>query len=752
MTPETKQIFEFAEFRVDLSEKTLLKNDVPVRLTPKALDTLAILVTNAGRLLGKDELMREIWQDRFVEEGNLAFNIKVLRKALGDDAANPRFIETVPRRGYRFIADVRRAASANGSAFATLDDSHEPTTASNLDPESETVQGEVGDLEPHQHSHSKNAAVVDIHKTPDLPAESRSLRSYPYLVLAALAGVFVVAAIGYSTYRLYSAAATATDERLATVDRLTSNGNVVLAALSPDGKFIAYSAGEAGSQSIWLKNIAAGSEKQITLSTEHNSFNSLAFSPDGNYLFYGSKGMLFRLPVLGDTPTRVLSDFGGEIAFSPDGRQFAYIAYPPENRETAALMIADTDGNDRKTAAVSSRPRLFLRSAAWSPDGKFIACVALSADGHQEIAAISVADGSVTAVPSPRWNTVMRIAWKPDGQSLLAVAEESGDLLNQIWSVPFSRGEARRVTGDGYNYQNVAVAADGRSIAAVRSEQSAHLWLMPAGDRQQIKQITTGFGKYDGVFALHWKPDGKIIFANAPSGRAALWQSNEDGSDPKRLAADVTGAAISPDGRFAIFQDSDESGTGLFKMDLEESTRTRLTSGTDDHPAISPDGRSVVFTRFGQDVALWKVAMEGGEPQKITNFAGYPTASVFSPDGSMIAFYRGVSSSTSAPTIAIIPADGGEIMKEFAVPVQFSRNWFARTTVQWSSDGQAVYFISLRDRTSNIFRQPLDGKEPTQITDFKDGLIFNFAFSPDGSKLLISRGSFSRDVILLASP
>jgi len=117
----------------------------------------------------------------------------------------------------------------------------------------------------------------------------------------------------------------------------------------------------------------------------------------------------------------------------------------------------------------------------------------------------------------------------------------------------------------------------------------------------------------------------------------------------------------------------------------------------------------------------------------------------------MIAVYRGVSSNLSPPTIAIIDARDGEILKEFSVPVQFSRNWLSKIAIQWALDGKAVYFLSINDNISNIFRQPVDGGPATQITDFADGLIFNFAFSPDGSKLLLSRGSFSRDVILLAN-
>src|SRR5215213_10528732 len=119
MPAKSKQVYEFATFRLDRSEKVLLNQGKPVPLTPKVFDTLEILVENSGKLLEKDELMRRLWQDHFVEESNLTSNIKVLRKALGDDAARPKFIETVPRRGYRFIGDVKEVPNEDGTNDAT---------------------------------------------------------------------------------------------------------------------------------------------------------------------------------------------------------------------------------------------------------------------------------------------------------------------------------------------------------------------------------------------------------------------------------------------------------------------------------------------------------------------------------------------------------------------------------------------------------------------------------------------------------
>src|SRR5215213_11793784 len=103
-----KQLYEFGEFRLDPREKILTRGGEPVEIAPKGFELLTFFVENHGRLLEKEELMDKIWADSFVEESNLTFNIRQLRVILGDDAHDPKYIKTVRRHGYRFIADVRR--------------------------------------------------------------------------------------------------------------------------------------------------------------------------------------------------------------------------------------------------------------------------------------------------------------------------------------------------------------------------------------------------------------------------------------------------------------------------------------------------------------------------------------------------------------------------------------------------------------------------------------------------------------------
>src|SRR5262249_52762695 len=121
MNQQPQLIYEFGPFRLDAAEHLLLRDGESVSLTPKAFDLLLALVERHGRLLEKEDLMKKVWPDTIVEEANLASNISLLRKALGDGENGHRYIETVPKRGYRFVAQVReQAAGAGVGADATI--------------------------------------------------------------------------------------------------------------------------------------------------------------------------------------------------------------------------------------------------------------------------------------------------------------------------------------------------------------------------------------------------------------------------------------------------------------------------------------------------------------------------------------------------------------------------------------------------------------------------------------------------------
>src|SRR4030095_6218121 len=130
MSSRVKQLYEFGPFRLDPAEHTLLRDGRPIPLRPKVFDILLVLVENRGHLVNKEQLMNSVWTEQFVEEGNINKNISMLRQALGESDSGYKFIETVPKRGYRFVADVREVNDNRNTELAEEDGHEYPTSAS----------------------------------------------------------------------------------------------------------------------------------------------------------------------------------------------------------------------------------------------------------------------------------------------------------------------------------------------------------------------------------------------------------------------------------------------------------------------------------------------------------------------------------------------------------------------------------------------------------------------------------------------
>jgi DNA-binding winged helix-turn-helix (wHTH) protein/Tol biopolymer transport system component len=742
MSHATSLLYRFGDFAIDVDQRVLLSHNKPVSLTPKVFDTLLVLIEHRGRIIEKDELMNRLWPDTFVEESNLTFNIKQLRKALGDDARRPLYIETVARRGYRFVAEVEEISAAVSQVQNRISVGDNGLNSIN-------VNRLVSASENLVRAESFSQGVTAPQSIQSTVPPGR-LKSRTYLVWSSLCLVLIG---GLVVFWWLNARMSAPLMPLK-VERLTSNGKTKAAAISADGKFIAYVIDEESQQSLRLKNIVTGSDIEILPAAVGVALSSVTFSPDDNHVYYRAAQALYQIPVLGGTPKKVLQEFGGRSAnssltFSPDGRQIALIRYSTELNESAAIVIANTDGTNERILATSRRPTLFRRSLDWSPDGSVIACATTTGEGPQEVVTVQVSSGVVSSIPSARWDNISQVAWRADGRALYVVAAElDHEFQAQIWQLSYPSGGSRNLTNDSNIYEGISLTADGRTLIAVRLQQVAHIWLMPSEDSGQARQLTSGFDKYDGTHALGWLTDDQILYGSAPGGRGEIWRIDDAGHNAKQVATHAVSTTASSNGKYLVFQNEDADGFGLFRFDVNDGEKRRLTKGTDLWPTFSPDGTWVVFTRWAEQVALWKVPMEGGEAIKITSIPGYALAPAVSPDGKLVAFFWG---GITSPKIGVVSFQGGEIIKAFDVPVQYFMS-YSKATVEWTRDGKAIHYIALQNGASNIWLQPMDGSSPNQVTTFPAGRIFNFAFSPDGLRLALSRGTFERDAVLIRNP
>ncbi|MEJ7576850.1 MAG: protein kinase [Pyrinomonadaceae bacterium] len=557
------------------------------------------------------------------------------------------------------------------------------------------------------------------------------------------------------------------------VSRLTNTGNAGLAAISPDGKYIAYAMKDAGRQSLWLRQVAAFNSVQIVEPAEVR-YVGATFSNDGNHVYYVVKpknitiGTLFRVPALGGQATKLIPDVDGPVSFSPDGQRLAFVR--GSSKGEYALMLANADGTGEHKLAVRQSPDLYVFSSpAWSPDGSKILCAAGNHAGgsfYENVVEVQVDTGAEKPVSARKWGEITgRINWFSDGSGfVMPASDRESDGLFQLWHVSYPDGTARRITHDFSDYSDLSMTADGSAMVGVRVESTINVWLMSlnggdissrmsrnesAAEARDAKQITFGVDRHDGQGGIAWTPDGKIIYRSRANGRAQIWSMDADGSEQKQLTdpAHVFNpmhASVTTDGRHVLFV-STAGYVNIWRMNTDGGDLKQLTNGRGEFfPSMSPDGKWLVYSSDASGKqTLWKMSLETEEPplQLTHERANFP---VISPDGKWVACNYRDEEGGAQWRIAILPFDGGAPTKIFDIPSASSLR-----PIRWSPDGSAITYISTRDEDSIIWSQPLDGSAPRKLIDFKTDKIFDFAWSRDGRQLALARGAISTDVILV---
>jgi Tol biopolymer transport system component len=546
------------------------------------------------------------------------------------------------------------------------------------------------------------------------------------------------------------------------ITRLTTTGKSTGAAISPDGKIVAYIVNEAGQRSLWVRQVATSRNLQIVEPAEIDYFG-VTLSPDGNYVYYNTGKSndplrdLYQVSVLGGAPKKIMADVDTPVTFSPDGKQFAFMRGEPTKAEWS-LMIANADGMGVRRLAVRKSPQVY-DTPAWSPDGAKIAVSVGDTTGGKvmSVVEVNVEDGTERPITSENWLGVGQLAWLADGSGLVINAADKDTRLQQLWHLSYSEGVARRLTNDLNNYAGVSLAQETGDVVTVRYDQSTNIWIAPGlaaptqqlrasrgggfpVDTKQARQITSGAAKFYGGT---WTPDGRIVYSSDASGNRDLWIMDADGGNQKQLTQEAgtnLSPVVSPDGRYIVFvSDRKDAKHNIWRMGIDGDDPRQLTDGNyDRNPAFSPDGQWVVYTSMGvKQPNLWRISIEGSEPVKLNdNFSVGPQVS---PDGKMIACYYWDEKPDTQLVIALIPFDGGQPVKTFNLPSQF---------IRWNADGSALTYIDSRGGVSNIWSQPVDGGKPVQLTDFKSDQIFAFEWSRDGKQLACARGIVTSDVVL----
>jgi Tol biopolymer transport system component/predicted Ser/Thr protein kinase len=543
------------------------------------------------------------------------------------------------------------------------------------------------------------------------------------------------------------------------ITQLTSDGKVKTAAISPDGRYVAYvvdegsanpffGLGGGGKESLWVRQTSGGNDVRVAHAPDVH-YKQLTFSRDGDFLYAirsqgeNPTGFLYKIPVLGGTEKRLIADLDDVLTFSPDGKEMAFVRFL--NVGHSNLVIANEDGSGERILADCKSPPFFcVNAVAWSPNGRDIVTNAFwgeSSTGRMSPLEFSVQSGSAHALTSQRWAWVGNLEWLQDGRGLIVNAMDLTSAHQQIGFLSYIDGQLRRVTTDTNEYRGVSLTADSRTLATVQQKFAFDSWIASLANAASAKPITSGGNSG----ASTWSPNGKIVFQKIMGqGEINIWVMDSDGSNAKQLTANAGRLnalpRVSPDGRYIVFV-SERTGTAhLWRMDFDGNNPKQLTNSSDDYLwfclDFTPDGKWVVYSRTGADGGIWKVSFEGGQPIRLntTQTAFYPAVS---PDGKMLAYYG---ESLGENGVAVISLDRITPLKRFGI---------AMGPVRWTPDSRSFLYVKNEGGVSNLWTQPISGEPPKQITHFNSLLIADFDLSRDRRELVMSRGTFNRDVVLI---
>jgi len=528
------------------------------------------------------------------------------------------------------------------------------------------------------------------------------------------------------------------------ITRLTNNRNIGLSEISPDGKHIVYVDFEKGHSSLWLRQVAPDSIQEIVPPAKVH-YTDLALSPDGKYAYYvmssdmvSALRALYRVPVFGGAPVKLIDDVYLQFTLSPDGNQLAFTRrYFGEGK--IAMMIANADGSGERRIATRPLNEPY-ESPAWSPDGEVIVCTvgAPGREGNQRgITELRVKDGAERPLTSQKWQSVGRKVWAPDGSGLLFDAFKAEKPRKQIWHLPYPGGEPRPTTIGLDHCGRISLTADLKTMLCSQQNLISDIWLAPEGDSSRARKLGAGM-------TLSWAPDGRIVYESDFDGNRDVWIMNQDGTGGKKLTSGPgrNGAPrVTPDGRYIIFTSLRSGTPQIWRMEIDGSNPVQLTSNDNAQMSdISPDGKWAFYTSAG----IRKVPVAGGEPVTLPamHYTGHPSVA---PDGKSIAYYYREKQPGAKKKIGVMPSGGGQPVWTFDPPGEA----FWTSEIRWTPDGKALLYEAEHNGVSNIWLKPLNGEPPKRLTDFRSEAILAFDLSRDGKHLICTRGGWTFDLVLV---
>jgi Tol biopolymer transport system component/DNA-binding winged helix-turn-helix (wHTH) protein len=747
MSTKTSLTFKFGDFYLDADERRLTFQGQPVPLTPKAFQTLMVLLRHHGRVVEKEYFLNEVWADTFVEEATLAQNILTLRKTLGRFEKDKEFIVTVPRRGYQFVGEVQEI-SGGEEVIAVENDTPTHFTAE---------QREV-------HDSTDTSSDTSTGNPPQLlPQNGFSLRNAGFAAVLAISAFTVgyFASVGFERRQSFAES----QFRKFRVDTIVADADIRNSTISSDGKYLALVQVKNGVQSLYLRQVENGNCVEV-VPRINGTFIGAVFSPDSEQIYYSVNenlepnkpaiSTLYKVSVLGGASREILRDIDSPAAISPDGSVLAFIRRHRETKETA-LVLADIEGRSERSLAIRQPESGFTSSSvSWSPDGKFLSATVFQRENNQasaQVVVVNAATGEQSIVSHENWISAGQTIWLKDGSGILVVAygAKSPSLNDELWVVPYPDGKARFVASGINARYGISLNAESSSLVAVKSSKFACFLTAPVDNlRKNTHVLTTISDECPLPFGADWTNDGRIVYAATDDANADIFTISEDGSERKQLTSDAS-AEISPklsaDGRFLIFMSNRTGQMDVWRADANGTNTVRLTTnGNVKDSIISPDGEAVFYLVQDSESkvgTLWRVSINGENPVQLTDRT--TRSPRISPDGKTIACYIS-NPGTKTMMLALVSAATGEVLKYPATPQHDDIPF-----LDWSKDGESLFVVLQREKPFSLWKLPLNGNQPELLREWPNDAIFRLAISRNGERVFYEVGNQLNSVVQFQS-
>ena len=571
--------------------------------------------------------------------------------------------------------------------------------------------------------------------------------------LVATIMVLVLAAAGFGVYSFIQGRSGSRQLPFQSVslEKLTDSGKVKLATISADGHYLfnVHDDGR-GTQSLWMRQIATGSDKEILPATE-GRYVGLTFSPDGNYLYFVRNepqrpglNLLYQVPTLGGTPRLLITDVDSAVSFAPDGKRFVFLRDSGADANSK-LIIANADGSNERVLATLPLPG--YKDPAWSTDGKTIAATVLDPGGENlgRVVGLEPDTGKERTIYAATAQ-LSKPTWLPDSKTMAVVFQDvSTNWDGQIGEISVRDGKFRRISNDlnYYSVDTLAGTADAKELVAVQSTPVVGLYTMNSEPNAPGAPAMV-----DNRQDIHvgWTTDGKLVAIDWDDHMVTM---NADGSNRAVIYSDrlfMTDLSVCQDGRHVLFSmpNKQTKGVSVYLLDLQTLTPKAITFGKADLNAFcSPDSSFFLYTKLenGKKI-LMRQPLSGGEAKQV--FPDFAQFGSLSADGKTAAVLTIEGSGVDTKTvIKLIDANGGPPIKTI----------YPRTSIAglmtFSPDGKYLYYPVNEHGVSNIVKQSVEGGDAVPVTNFDDLLIYDYSYDWNSKRLAVTRGRSNSDAVLI---